>query len=79
MNRIYSLVWNRALDRIVVASELASNKIAKVMHASGCSPRRAALGLALLAALALPLPGLAGETCLGPTGSSPSTAAAAFA
>jgi hypothetical protein len=67
MNRVYSLVWNRALGRNAVASELAFHKAAGATHAGGCSARRALLALALLAALAASSPAMAGDTCTGPT------------
>src|SRR6185437_5479714 len=68
--RIYSLIWNQALGHTIVASELAVRQHGGASHtAAQCpSPRRALLALALLAAIAAPLPVLAGETCTGPTG-----------
>jgi hypothetical protein len=63
MKRIYSLVWNRAPGRIVVAPKRKADRrggaAAKVSH-TGC---RALIFLAFLAGLAAPLPVLAGDTC----------------
>ncbi|HEX7324397.1 MAG TPA: autotransporter-associated beta strand repeat-containing protein [Rhodanobacteraceae bacterium] len=55
MNRVYSLVWNRALHSVQVASELASSAGGRnVACASGTrTPRRHLLALACIAALAL--------------------------
>lgn len=66
MNRIYSLVWDRTLGRVVVASELAARKRGGATHGDACSPRLALLALALLAALAAPPRVLAGDVCEDP-------------
>lgn len=68
--RIYSLVWNRTLNQVVVASELASCKNgASSARGSASVLRRNVLVLALLSAMAaiVPVQAFAGDTnCGGP-------------
>ena len=58
MNRIYRKVWNKSLNQLVVASELASGDSAGVRAADvvlrGYGMRAATLGLALAGALLAP-------------------------
>lgn len=69
MNRIYRLVWNRALDTVQVASELAHAPRGGAHHASDTPlPRSRALAMACAAALGLALsltPALAAASCAG--------------
>ncbi|HET7592239.1 MAG TPA: ESPR-type extended signal peptide-containing protein, partial [Rhodanobacteraceae bacterium] len=70
--KIYSLVWNKSLRQIVVASELASVKSGGGSTGETSGARRGLRGAALCAALALCLApwsaALAGQTdCSGAT------------
>src|SRR6185437_17057053 len=67
MNRIFSLVWNRAKKQVEVASELATNRSGSACSAGTGSMRRALLASFVVLALgAAPLAALAGQTdCTG--------------
>src|SRR6185312_13433655 len=67
MNRIFSLVWNRAKKQVEVASELATNRSGSACSAGTGSMRRALLASCVVLAIgAAPLAALAGQTdCTG--------------
>src|SRR6185437_10449200 len=67
MNRIFSLVWNRAKKQVEVASELATQRSGSACSAGTGSTRRALLASFVMLALgAAPLAALAGQTdCTG--------------
>ena len=69
--RIYSLIWNRSLNQIVVASELARCKSGASAASGGATAlRRNLLALALLSAIAVivPVRAFAGDTSCGGSG-----------
>ena len=51
MNRIYSLVWNRAKKQVEVASELATNRSGAACSAGTGGMRRALLASLVMLAL----------------------------
>src|SRR5690348_1772681 len=71
--RVYSLVWNRTLHQVVVASELATHRGAGPAasgRTGGMVPPRRPLAAALLLACLAPWPmqALAGDTNCGGSG-----------
>ncbi|MES2402921.1 MAG: ESPR domain-containing protein, partial [Pseudomonadota bacterium] len=60
--RIYSLIWNRSRNQVVVASELASGKsVAAARGSAAGGPKLAVLAVAIALAMMIAPSAMAGE------------------